>query len=51
MNIRRSFKCQGLRRIAADCPNKRVITLTEWKVVKEYKVDEEKEENLEEEEN
>ncbi|KAD0267391.1 hypothetical protein E3N88_44532 [Mikania micrantha] len=29
-NTRRCFRCQGLGHIASECPNKRVITLTEF---------------------
>ena len=42
MSNRRCFKCQGLRHIASDSPNRKVITLAEWTAVKE---------NFEEEEN
>jgi len=47
MNPRRCFKCQGLGRIVADCPNRRVITLVEWDAVKEDVVEEEKQEDVE----
>jgi len=47
MNARRRFKCQGLGRIAADCPNRRVITLAEWDAVKDEVVEEEKDEDVE----
>ena len=45
--LRRYFKCQGLGHIAADCPNRRVITLAEWDAVKEKVTEEEKEESVE----
>ena len=35
MSNRRCFKCQGLGHIASECPNRKVITLAEWTVVKE----------------
>jgi len=47
MNPRRCFKCQGLGHVAADCPNRRVITLAEWDAVKEEVVEEEKDESVE----
>jgi len=34
--------------MASDCPNQKVITLAEWEAVKEDKVEEEKEEGLDE---
>ena len=49
MNNRRCFKCQGLRHIASDCPNHKVITLAEWSAVKEVFEEEEKEDNYEDE--
>ena len=52
MSTRRCFKCQGLGQIASECPNRKVITLAEWRTVDEQeKVDEiegETEENHEE---
>ena len=53
MNPGWCFKCQGLGHIAAECPNRRVITLAKWEAVKEESAEEEKEEfdeGLEEEE-
>ena len=47
LNPRRCFKCQGLGHVAADCPNRRVITLAEWDAVKEDVVEEETEESVE----
>jgi len=47
MNPRRCFKYQGLGHIAADCPNRRVITLAEWDAMKEEVAEEEKEESVE----
>jgi len=41
MSNRRCFKCQGLGHIASDCPNHKVITLTEWSAVKEVFEEEE----------
>ena len=35
MGTGRCFKCQGLRHIALDCPNRKVITLAEWAIVNE----------------
>jgi len=32
---RRCFKCQGLGHIASECPNRRIVSLAEWKVNKE----------------
>ena len=34
MSNRRCFKCQGLGHIVSECPNRKVITLTEWATVK-----------------
>jgi len=42
MSNRRCFKRQGLGHIASECPNRKVITLTEWAAVKEDFEDEEK---------
>jgi len=42
MSNRRCFKCQGLRHIASDYPNRKVITLAEWTAVKENFEEEEK---------
>ena len=47
MSARRCFKCQGLRHIAVNCPNRMVITLVEWKAMKEEEKDVEPEEELE----
>jgi len=47
LNPGRCFKCQGLGHVAADCPNRRVITLAEWDAVKEEVVEEETEESVE----
>jgi len=30
-NARRCFRCQGLGHIASECPNKRLVTLVEYK--------------------
>ena len=42
MGNRRCFKCQGLGHIASECPNRKVITLAEWAIVKEEFEEEEK---------
>ena len=45
----RCFKCQGFGHIAADCVNRRSITLAEWEAIeKEEKEEETPEEDLEE---
>jgi len=49
MSARRYFKCQGLGHIAADCPNRKVITIVKWEAVKEGEKEVEPEEELEEE--
>ena len=43
MSNRRCFKCQGLGLIASDCPNRKVITLSEWSALKELFEEEENE--------
>ena len=43
----RRFKCQGLGHIAADCPNRKVITLAEWDAAREEVVEDEPEEPVE----
>jgi len=52
MSTRRHFKCQGLGHIASDFPNRKVITLAEWRAMdeqeKEEEIEGESEENLEE---
>jgi len=45
----RCFKCQGLSHIASECPNRKIITLAEWDVIKEAEVEGEKEVHLMEE--
>jgi len=47
--LRRCLKCQGLRHLAIDCPNSKVITLEEWKAVREEENQEEKKMQLVEE--
>ena len=49
MSARRCFKCQGLGRIASDCPNQKVVTLMEWQTVEDEEKKEEEEEAVEEE--
>ena len=49
MSNRRCFKCQGLRHITSDCPNRRIITLAEWDAVREENKEEEQKEYEEEE--
>jgi len=44
---KRCFKCQGLGHIAADCTNRRAITLAEWNTVKGDMVKEEGEVQIE----
>jgi len=39
----RCFKCQGLRHIASQCPNRRIISLAEWEANEE---EEEEEDNV-----
>jgi len=46
MGNKMCFKCQGLGHVAADCPNKRVITLVEYEAIKEEKIEEEQEEDV-----
>jgi len=46
MNPEDVIKCQGLGHIDVDCPNRKVITLAEWEVVKEDNLEEEKEEGV-----
>jgi len=48
MSARRCFKCQGLGHIAADCPNRKVVTLAEWESLKEEEEEEPEEETEEE---
>ena len=52
MSNRTCFKCQGLGHIASDCPNQKVITLSEWSTVKEVfeeeEIEDESEHELEE---
>jgi len=43
MNNKRCFKCQSLGHIASKCPNRRIISLTEWQTCKEDEQEEEKE--------
>ena len=43
MSNRQCFKCQGLTHIASDCPNCKVITLSEWSAIKEVFEEEENE--------
>jgi len=38
MSTRRCFKCQGLRHIASDCLNRKVVTLAKWRVVDEQEI-------------
>ena len=40
---RRCYKCQGFGHIASDCPNRRVITLREFRELEEAEVEEEEE--------
>ena len=47
MNPRRCFKCQELGHIASNCPNQKVITLTEWETLKEDDLEGKKEEGEE----
>ena len=47
MSNRRCFKCQGLRHIASNCPNRKVISLAEWSAEKEEFEEEEKEDDYE----
>ena len=47
MNHKRCSKCQALGHIAADYPNRKVITLAEWDTAKDEVAEEEKEEDLE----
>ena len=35
------FKCQGFGHLASECPNRRYVTLAEWKATEEVQVDEE----------
>jgi len=49
MSNRCCFKCQGLRHIASDCPNRRIITLAEWDAIREEDKEEEQKEDEEEE--
>jgi len=44
MITRHHCKCQGLGHIPSDCPNRKVISLTEWESVKEEDKEEEEEE-------
>jgi len=48
----RCFKCQGLVYIGSNCPNRKVITLSEWsdvkKVFEEEEIEDESEQELEE---
>ena len=46
MSNRRCFKRQCLGHIASDHPNRKVITLAEWAVVKKEFEEEEKEDNF-----
>ena len=39
---RRCFKCQGLGRITSECPNRRIISLAEWKANKEEEEEEDR---------
>ena len=52
MSTRRCFKCQGLGHKVSECPNRKVITLAEWRVLdeqeKEDEIEGETEENPEE---
>ena len=48
MGTRGCLKCQALRHIATDCPNRKVITLTELQAVKEEEKDTKPEVELEE---
>jgi len=45
MNIQRCFKCEGFGHLALDCTNHTIITLAEWQVAEEAKLEEESEEN------
>jgi len=47
MSSRRCFKCQGLGNITADCPNRKAITLAEWKAIEEQEIKEENKEDIE----
>ena len=49
MSTRRCFKCQGLGHIASECPNRKVITLAEWRAVDEQEKEGEIEGETEEE--
>ena len=49
MSNRCCFKCQGLRHIASDCPNRRIITLAERDAIGEEDKEEEQKEDEEEE--
>jgi len=43
----RCFKCRGLGNITSNCPNRKVITLSEWSAVKEVFEEEENEDESE----
>jgi len=47
ISTRRCFKCQGLGHITADFPNRKVITVPEWKVVQDQEIEKENEEDIE----
>ena len=49
MSTRRCFKCQGLGHIASECPNRKVITLAEWRAIDEQEKEGEIEGETEEE--
>jgi len=47
MSNRGRFKCPGLGHVASDCPNRKVIALAEYAVVKQAFEEEGKEEDFE----